>query len=202
MIEKIRGFLKMLMRRIRMRHSVRSSDVESVRRVVRSTRFFSEAEVEMAGELVEDYLKQGRKSGYHFLFLEEGVHVVGYACYGEIPCTKRRFDLYWIAVDPEKQGKGYGRKLLEAVEKDVEKLGGQKIFIETSSRRQYIPTRQFYRDRGYKEEGRLKDFYSWGDHKVIFSKTLPGAVQAEGVSRTQARPSRIRRIQFRAQVGV
>jgi ribosomal protein S18 acetylase RimI-like enzyme len=189
-------------RRNSMRQNVRASDVQDVKRIVRATKFFSESEVEMAGELVETYLVEGKKSGYRFLFLEEGVRVVGYACYGEIPCTKSRFDLYWIAVDPEWQGKGYGRKLLERVEEDIEKLGGQKIFIETSSRRQYIPTRQFYKDRGYDEEARLKDFYSWGDDKVTFSKTLPGAVQEEGVPKVQIKASRIRKIQLRARAGV
>jgi ribosomal protein S18 acetylase RimI-like enzyme len=202
MAGKVLDILNRMIRRRGMRKSVRSSDVQSVKRIVRSTRFFSEAEVEMAGELVETYLKEGRKSGYRFVFLEEGIRVIGYACYGEIPCTKHRYDLYWIAVDPQRQGKGYGRKLLELVEEEVEKLGGQKIYIETSSRRLYAPTRQFYRDRGYLEEARLSDFYSWGDHKVIFSKILEGAVRTEDVPKVQIRATRIRRIQFRAQGGV
>lgn len=179
-----------------MRQSVSPSDVHSVRRIVRSTKFFNEAEVEMAGELVEAYLQQGRKSGYRFLFLEEGIRVVGYACYGEIPCTRSRYDLYWIAVDADRQGKGYGRSLLERVEEEILKAGGQKIFIETSSRRQYIPTRQFYQDRGYHEEARLRDFYNWGDHKVIFSKTLEGAARAKGFPEVKMRASRIRKIKL------
>ena len=181
-----------------MRQSVRSSDVANVRRVIRATKFFSETEIEMAGELVETYLSQGEKSGYRFLFLEEGGHVVGYACYGEIPCTAGRYDLYWIAVDPEMQGKGYGRQLLERVEEETFKLGGQKIFIETSSRRQYTPTRQFYKAHGYDEAARLRDFYSWGDHKVVFSKNLQGAHRSEELPGRPMRAPRIRRIQFRA----
>jgi ribosomal protein S18 acetylase RimI-like enzyme len=191
------NFFSNIMRRTVMRQNVKSSDVASVKRIVSSTGFFSREEVEMAGELVETFLEQGKKSGYHFFFLEEGTHVVGYACYGVIPCTRRRYDLYWIAVDPEKQGKGYGRKLLERVEDDIEKLGGQKIFVETSSRQQYLPTRKFYRARGYQEEAQLKDFYGWGDHKVIFSKTLPGAVRAEKIPADRTKSSRIRKIQVR-----
>jgi len=180
-----------------MRQSVKSSDVQVVERVVRSTGFFSESEVEMAGELVSAYLKEGEKSGYRFAFLEEGARVVGYACYGEIPCTDRRFDLYWIAVEPERQGKGYGRRLLEWVEKDIGRMGGQIIFIETSSRGQYLPTRRFYRDRGYLEEARLRDFYSEGDDKVVFAKTLPGATRTEGIPNKVPRKGlRIRKIQI------
>jgi len=185
-----------------MRQSVRSSDVESVKRIVRSTKFFNEAEVEMAGELVETYLEQGKKSGYRFLFLEEGTRIAGYACYGEIPCTRHRYDLYWIAVDPGKQGKGYGRKLIERVEEEIRKSGGRKIFVETSSRNKYGPTRQFYRACGYQEEAQLKDFYSRGDHKVIFSKNLERTIVTERVPGSRPKSLRVRRIQYRAHVDV
>ncbi|UCG38386.1 MAG: GNAT family N-acetyltransferase [bacterium] len=184
-----------------MRQTVRESDIKTVKHIVGSTGFFTEAETEMAGELVETYLSQGEKSGYRFLFLEEGERTVGYACFGEISCAERRYDLYWIAVESGHQGKGYGKKLLEGVEKEIGRLGGEKIFIETSSRRQYLPTRQFYSARGYEIEAQLRDFYSWGDDKVIFSKTLSDAASKESGPKDRNRPLKIRRIQFRSMSG-
>ncbi len=180
-----------------MRQIVRERDVDSVKRIVRSTGFFTEAEVEMAGELVEAWLKQGEASGYRFWFLDEGTRTVAYACYGEISCAPGRYDLYWIAVDPASQGKGYGKKLLEKVEEEVSRLGGQKIFVETSSRDQYHPTRLFYRSRGYRIEAQIRDFYSWGDHKVIFSKTMPGVTKTADSAPKRLRPSKIRKILVR-----
>jgi len=185
-----------------MRKNVMLSDVASVKRIIHSTGFFSEDEVEMAGELVETYLAQGKKSGYRFLFLEEEDRIIGFACYGEISCTRHRYDLYWIAVDPEEQGKGLGRKILEEVESEIKGLGGQKVYIETSSRRQYLPTRQFYRARGYQEEAQLRDFYNWGDNKVIFSKVLQKAAGAEGKPSGQKRPTKIRKIAIKTQRGI
>jgi len=184
-----------------MRKTVMLSDVAGVKRIVRSTGFFSESEIEMAGELVETYLAQGKKSGYRFLFLEEEDQLIGFACYGEISCTNHRYDLYWIAVDPEKQGKGLGGKILEEAESEIRGLGGQKVYIETSSRPQYLPTRKFYRARGYQEEAQLKDFYGWGDNKVIFSKVLQGGVGAERKPVRQERPMKIRKIAIKTGTG-
>jgi len=39
----------------------------------------------------------------------------GYACYGPTPLTQGVYDLYWIVVDPQLSGKGFGRYLLEYV---------------------------------------------------------------------------------------
>lgn len=182
-----------------MRKNVIPSDVGSVKNVVRSTGFFSESEVQMAGELVEAYLAQGEKSGYRFLFLEEGGRAIGFACFGEISCTNHRYDLYWIAVDPQQQGRGLGRKILEEVESEIKSLGGQKVYIETSSRGQYLPTRQFYLARGYLKEAQLRDFYNWGDDKVIFSKALQGAVRAEERPVSRPGPKKIRKISVKSQ---
>jgi hypothetical protein len=33
-------------------------------------------------------------------------------------------------------------------------------------------TRRFYRARGYAEEARIRDFYTFGEDKVIFRKAL------------------------------
>jgi len=178
----------------RMRKEVRLSDVEKVKSIVHSTGFFTPEEIDMAGELLETYLKQGETSGYRFLFMDEGRETVAYACYGEISCAGGRYDLYWIAVDPGRQGKGYGKSLLEGVEEEVIRLGGQKIFIETSSRLEYKPTRLFYRRRGYHLEAVIRDFYSWGDHKVIYSKIMPGFTKTADTTEKRIRASKIRKV--------
>jgi len=185
-----------------MRKEVLLSDVASVRSIVRATGFFNEEEIQMAGELVETYLHQGEKSGYKFLFLEEGGKVTGYACFGEISCTNHRFDLYWIAVDPKEQGRGLGRKILEEAESEMKNLGGQKVYIETSSRPQYLPTRQFYLARGYVVDAQLKDFYNWGDDKVIFSRTLTGVPKVREKPSGRARPTKIRKVAASSRKGI
>ena len=65
--------------------------------------------------------------------------------------------------------RGIGKALLQMSEEIISK-GGQRIYVETSSRAQYEPTRKFYRSCGYQEEAMLSDFYAPGDDKVIYVK--------------------------------
>lgn len=147
-------------------------DSDSIRKIVRSSGFFSTEEVEVAVELLEENLSRGESSGYYFSFVEINERVVGYSCYGPIPCTKESYDLYWIAVLHEFRGRGIGRDLLQRTEEKIGEMGGKRIYVDTSSREQYEPTRSFYRGGGYEQEAVLEDFYSPGDDKVIYVKQL------------------------------
>jgi len=109
-------------------------------------------------ELVDDRLAHGEASHYRFLVLEDGGEVLGYACWGPIPGTVAWADLYWIAVHPGSQGKGLGRT---------------RVYLETSTRAQYEPTRAFYLRCAYQIVAELPDFYAPGDGKAIFLKVLP-----------------------------
>lgn len=149
------------------------TDTESVREIVESSGFFYPAEIEVARELILERLSKGTQSGYYFLFAETGERVVGYTCFGPIPCTLESYDLYWIAVHQSRRGSGIGRDLLMRTEKIIRGMGGTRIYVETSSRDQYRPTNAFYRACGYRNEAALHDFYGPGDGKVIFVKILP-----------------------------
>ncbi len=154
------------------RTSVKSEDREDVRRLVERTGFFSAEEVLIAVELVDESLTKGDESGYFFLLVDEDKHLVGYACFGLIPGTLHSFDLYWIVVDPSLQRRGIGRSLLEAAEREMLRRKAKRIYVDTSSRPQYEPTRRFYKACGYREEAFLPDFYAPGDGKIIFVKSF------------------------------
>ena len=158
--------------------AMRSRDRSRIRELVVAAGNFNETEVETAIELVDEALAKGDASGYFFLVLEEDSgerSVRGYACYGPVPLTVGVYDLYWIVVDPVAQGRGHGRRLLEAVERRIEELGGRKLLIETSSQESYAGTIRFYERSGYELAARIRDFYKVGDDKLVFSKDFaPG----------------------------
>jgi ribosomal protein S18 acetylase RimI-like enzyme len=154
------------------RDTVRPADRESVRRIISDTGFFRQDELDIALELVDAALDKGEESGYSFLFAEQNGAVVGYACYGPIACTIGSYDLYWIAVDPSYQRAGLGRKLVQEVERRIQSSGGRHIYIETSGRPQYTPTRRFYEGCGYHSAAILKDFYDRDDDKWIWKKEI------------------------------
>ncbi len=154
------------------RCDVRSDDRESVRRIVGSTGVFSPVEIDVAEELVDDRLECGPQSDYHFVIAEHEGRAVGYTCYGQIALTAASFDLYWIAVDKSFHGRKVGRALLEKTEEMIRQAGGRQVYIETSNRHQYAPTRGFYLRCGYRQAALLTDFYAPGDDKVIYVKEL------------------------------
>ena len=86
--------------------------------------------------------------------------------------SNRTWDLWMIAVAPERQGQGIGGELLRFVEAHARAGGGQLLIIETSSLPKYDGTRAFYRKYGYKEVGRIPDFYADGDSKAIYMKRI------------------------------
>jgi ribosomal protein S18 acetylase RimI-like enzyme len=153
-----------------------AADRPAIQEMVVSSGKFNAEELVTALELVDEALDKGDASGYLFAVLEEEEgqksYVHGYACYGPTPLTQGVYDLYWIVVGPSTQRRGYGKRLLEFVEKDVIRRGGRMVLIETSSQESYRGTVGFYRHAGYALAARIRNFYRVGDDKLIFSKDL------------------------------
>jgi D-alanine-D-alanine ligase len=149
-----------------------AKDAQCVREIIASSGFFSKGEIDVAVELVEERLNKGKASGYYFLFAELDGRVVGYTCFGPIACTEKSFDLYWIAIHNDLRGRGLGKELLARSEATIAQMGGSRIYLETSSKPLYEPTRAFYLQTGYHIETSLEDFYAPGDGKVIFLKKV------------------------------
>lgn len=151
-------------------NTVLPDDSERIRCLVQKTRVFRECEVAIACELIEQALTHPQ-SGYHFIFArDERDQLVGYSCYGVIPLTDNRFDLYWIVVDPELQRHQVGSRLFAETERAVAMLSGKQLYAETSSTTDYRPAQRFYLRHGFQEVARLKDFYRDGDDKIIYCK--------------------------------
>ncbi len=155
-----------------LRRELAPVDPAAVEALVRATGVFSAAEVAVARELVEERMARGVASGYEFLFVEDEQGLLGYACWGPIPCTEKSFDLYWIAVRPEQQGGGVGRRILRAAEEEIARAGGARIYVETSTRAAYDPTRAFYERCGYARAATFDDFYAEGDGKAVYLKVV------------------------------
>ncbi len=161
-------------REVTVRRGVEAADRPGLKALLERTGFFNGEELDVALELVDDRLRLGEGSHYRFLVADVGGEVAGYACWGPIPGTVASVDLYWIAVDPAHQGRGVGRALLEASEEWILEEGRSRVYLETSGRPQYVPTRHFYLATGYEIIAELEDFYAPGDGKVMYLKVLGG----------------------------
>jgi GNAT superfamily N-acetyltransferase len=158
--------------KVTFRQDVRESDRTAVREIVRATGYFSDAETDIAVELVDERLTKGDASGYHFLFAESPGEVIGYAVYGPVPATRCSYDIYWMAVRPDFQGRGLGRQFIAVIESLIREKGGRQIYMDTSARAQYEPTRRLYEACGYRQAAYLPDYYAPGDAKIIYEKVI------------------------------
>jgi GNAT superfamily N-acetyltransferase len=157
---------------ITFRTEVKFEDIEAVAEIVRSTGFFREDEIIVARELAEEAYEKGKASGYEFIFADAGGRTIAYSCFGLIPCSLKSWDLYWIATHNDFRGKGIGRLVLKKTEEAVNRFGGKTIYVETSSKEQYISTRIFYEKNEYILKARFEDFYDTGDDKCVYIKVV------------------------------
>jgi len=162
---------------IKFRTKVEKDDCRAVRQIVAATGLFRDGEIDVAVELVQARLDKGPASGYAFIFAEQKGEVVGYVCFGKNLNTVSSFDLYWIAVEPGKQGQGIGQLLLEEAQRQIALAGGTRIYLDTSNRSDYHATRGFYERCGYTLAAVLDDFYAPGDSKAMYVKVLDSSAQ-------------------------
>ena len=147
------------------------ADRERIMALLRDTGFFRPSEVVVAQEVLDDFLT-GREPDYlSATELLDGTPV-GWISYGPIPGSVGSYDIYWIAVDRQVQGKGIGRRLLAAAEADIRQRGGSRAVIETAGQALYGGTRSFYLKAGYTEAARLTDYYDVGDDKVVYLRSF------------------------------
>lgn len=95
----------------------------------------------------------------------------GWVYFSPDPTADGVWELWWIGVAPARQGAGVGSELMSFVEHRVRAAGGRVLMIATSSLPALEATRRFYLGRGYRECGRVPDFYARNDDKVIFAVT-------------------------------
>lgn len=146
------------------------ADIKSIASILNTSGFFNTEEQEVGVSLVRERLEKGEVCEYFFQFAECEASVRGYTCFGPIPGTQSSYDLYWIAVDTSYRGQGLGTLLLKQTEQEIERRGGNRIYIETSSSDLYVPTRSFYVRNGYHLEAELKSYYAPNDSKLIYVK--------------------------------
>lgn len=144
-----------------------------IERMLRQIPEFLPFEVDVALELCDAYLHSGGEgSGYHVFVAEVAGRVVGYICYGPTPLTHGTWDVYWIAVMTDMQGKGVGGRLMDFSIAKIKDAGGRLAIIETSSKPEYRRIVRFHESHGFQVVCRIPDFYAVGDDKLILVRRL------------------------------
>ncbi|MBG9548459.1 MULTISPECIES: GNAT family N-acetyltransferase [Cytobacillus] len=112
------------------------------------------------------------KNGSFFVY-EEDNQIVGFMGYkfkkwgGD--------DVYWaiwLYVDPDFKRKGIGTKLYERIEDEVRKKGCRKIYLDVGNEEDHQEAIKFHLNNGFIQEAKLNDFWTDGEHCLLFSKRL------------------------------
>ncbi len=141
-------------------------------KIAQETGVFNPAAIEIMKEVIDNYVKNPDKD---YWLIEEKCDnkVEGFVIFGRTPITEFTWDIYWLVVDRNLQGKGIGKKLFKrALEHILQRNNKALIRIETSSEEDFDPARNFYIKQGFKESGRIPDFYSQGNDLVTYYKEI------------------------------
>ncbi|MEO0497071.1 MAG: GNAT family N-acetyltransferase [Pseudomonadota bacterium] len=142
-------------------------DLPAVIEVVNSTGLFPG---EMLNGMASEAL-DGKSETERWYVLEDG-HPIGVVYFAPERMTEGTWNLYLIAIHADRQGTGEGSKLIAHVERKLADEGHRILLVETSGNREFEQTRQFYRNNGYTEEARIREFYTTGEDKIVFWKKL------------------------------
>ncbi|MDH3455289.1 MAG: GNAT family N-acetyltransferase [Gemmatimonadota bacterium] len=149
----------------------RLADRDRVAQLVEATGVFRPDEIAVAVEVFNGAASQPGVD-YHGICALDGDALTGFTVFGPTPCTASTWDLYWIVVAPDAQGRGIGRQLMAAAETAIRWQGGTLVVVETSSRNDYGPTRAFYETIAYVPAAHIQNYYGPGDDLVVYIKSL------------------------------
>ncbi len=111
------------------------------------TKFYPQCSIDYIKESLDEKGVQKRASWTHFYVIKEGDKIIACGAIGPYWGSETESSLFTIFVDPEYQGMGYGRKIIETLEKDEYFLRANRIEIPASM--SAIP---FYRKMGYEHK--------------------------------------------------
>ena len=126
---------------------------------------------EMLDEMIADYLNNPASEQLWFTAVADQLPVGFGYCAPEM-LTEGTYNLYAIGVNANLQGNGIGRQLMDYLEDQLKKKGQRILIVETSGGEDFLLTRKFYEKLGYQKEAVISDFWSEGEHKVVYWKKL------------------------------
>jgi ribosomal protein S18 acetylase RimI-like enzyme len=99
---------------------------------------------------IEEDIPTDMKLSYGFVAKKQD-KIVGFIIYHSYA---GQVQISWLGVSPKMQNRGIGTKLVQRLERELQKIGADSLWVETiSSKEKYKPyeqTRKFYKKMGFK----------------------------------------------------
>lgn len=145
-------------------------DQEAVAALLSALNLFEPEEVDMVTGMLAEHFGSDQSSDLWFIDDDNGPVGIAYAAPERM--TDGTWNLYLIAVHPDRQKQGRGAALLKHVEEALAAQNVRVLLVETAGVEDFDYVRQFYRSSGFREEARISEFYGEGVDKVVFWKRL------------------------------
>jgi ribosomal protein S18 acetylase RimI-like enzyme len=146
---------------------IKREDLPALKAIIESVGLFPS---EMLDDMTANFIA-GNESAELWLTLENDGHIaIAYVAPERL--TDGTWNLLLIAVASRCQGQGFGTTLLAHIEQTLRRQGHRILLVETSGLPEFERTRQFYRQAGYIEEARIREFYKAGEDKIVFWKAI------------------------------
>ncbi|MGK7910127.1 MAG: GNAT family N-acetyltransferase [Synechococcus sp.] len=145
-----------------------SDDVDALLALLTVLQFGTD-EIDVVRDTLADYLSGNSNAVWLTAVDLQPIGVI--YCAPEL-MTQGTWNVLMLLVRPSHQRQGYGGALMSQIEATLAKQNANLVIVETSSLDEFQPARAFYAKCGYREEARIRNFYSPGDNKVVFTKEL------------------------------
>ncbi len=156
--------------------SVSPDDKKALIGIADAVGLFSPQELEELQGMLSEYFDGNLGSDSFWITYDDG-EPIGVAYCAPEPYACGTWNLYFIAVHPDRQGEGYGGKLLDYIEQALTARGERLLLVETSGLPEFERTREFYRKHGYDEEARIREFYK-AVRFVLYKPSKEGGLEA------------------------
>lgn len=153
---------------------VEPGDVASLKAVIDATGLFPG---DMLDDMLTGYFGGGAPDDIWLTNARGEACLVGYCAPERM--TEGTWNVLLMAVCPTVQGEGYGGLLLRSIETELRVRSARVALVETSGLDAFARVRKFYRECGYDEEARIREFYAAGEDKVVFRKALSAPLLAQ-----------------------
>lgn len=150
-----------------------SEDTDALLALAEATRLFEVDQIKDLSQMLDQHFNSEINS-LGIRLTDYDSQPVGMAYVAPERMTCGTWNLYLIAIHPDHQKQGRGFALLRYIEQMLTERGERVLLVETSGTDDFEYVRKFYRNSGYEEEARIRDFYTDGVYKVVFRKSLVG----------------------------
>lgn len=155
------------------------ADEAALMAVADSIDLFGPEELADLKSMLTDYFNGNQPSEEFWLVNENDAGTFGAAYCAPERMTNGTWNLLFIGIRPESQGKGYGSTMMTHIEQMLIEKGAHLLLVETLA--EFDRTRAFYNRCGYEKEAQIRDFYDVGADKVIYRKALSTQDQHTGI---------------------